>query len=101
VLDRRKSGNNYQMTQTDLAVYWKTSSVRYSMMLLMRLPVMGDFWDLAMDKSKISRNCLSDVWYITFTIDISTITKYRMLPRTATTHKRITYHDDNNNYKQR
>ena len=29
----------------------------------------------AMDKSKIPKNCLSEVWYITFTMLISTIKK--------------------------
>ena len=40
--------------------------------------------NLAMDKSKIPKNCFSEVWYITFTILISTIKKYRMEPRVAT-----------------
>ena len=38
----------------------------------------------AMDRSKICRNCLREVWYMTFTRLISVIRKYRMLPRVAT-----------------
>ena len=39
---------------------------------------------LAMDRSKSPRNCLSDVWYIILTRDISVIRKYKMLPLVAT-----------------
>ena len=39
---------------------------------------------LAMDRSKTPRNCLSEVWYMMFTMLISVIRKYRMLPRLAT-----------------
>ena len=39
---------------------------------------------LAMDRSKRCKNCRSDVWYMQFTMLISTIRKYRMLPRVAT-----------------
>ena len=39
---------------------------------------------LAMERSKIPKNCRSDVWYMTFTMLISTIKKYRMEPRVAT-----------------
>lgn len=38
----------------------------------------------AIARSKSPRNCFSDVWYMQLTIDISTIRKYRMLPRVAT-----------------
>lgn len=34
--------------------------------------------------SKSPRNCLREVWYITFTILISVIRKYKMLPLVAT-----------------
>ena len=50
----------------------------------MRLLVIGDFGERAMERSKSSRNCFREVWYITFTMLISTMTKYRMLPRKAT-----------------
>lgn len=39
---------------------------------------------LAIDKSNNPRNCFSEVWYITFTEDISVIRKYSVLPRDAT-----------------
>lgn len=41
---------------------------------------------LAKDKSNRPRNWRSDVWYMTFTMLISVIRKYRMLPLVATTH---------------
>ena len=37
-----------------------------------------------MERSNSPRNCLSDVWYMTLTNDISVIRKYRMLPLVAT-----------------
>ena len=37
-----------------------------------------------MEMSKRPRNCRREVWYITFTMDISTMRKYRMDPRAAT-----------------
>ena len=55
------------------------------MMLVMRLLVMGDLIDFFIDTSNIHRNCFNDVWYIAFTMLISTIKKYRTLPRVATT----------------
>ena len=39
---------------------------------------------LSMEMSKTPRNCRREVWYITFTMDISTMRKYRMDPRAAT-----------------
>ena len=39
----------------------------------------------AMDMSKMPRNWLSEVWYMQFTMLISQIRKYTMLPRVATT----------------
>lgn len=36
------------------------------------------------ERSKSWRNCLKEVWYMEFTKLISTIKKYRMLPRVAT-----------------
>lgn len=45
------------------------------MMLLMRLEVSCDLAEFCMDESKSPRNCRSDVWYMTFTSDISTIRK--------------------------
>jgi hypothetical protein len=41
---------------------------------------------LAMDWSKMPRNCLRAVWYMMFTIDISTMRKYSTEPRVATAH---------------
>lgn len=40
--------------------------------------------DLAMERSKMPRNCLSDVWYMVLTRLISQIKKYKILPRDAT-----------------
>ena len=59
------------------------------MMFVIRLLVMGDLMDFAMETSKILRNCFNDVWYMVFTILISTIKKYRTLPRVATTNQQI------------
>lgn len=42
------------------------------------------FLYLAIDRSKRWRNCLSAVWYMMLTIPISTIKKYKILPRAAT-----------------
>ena len=39
---------------------------------------------LARDRSNRPRNCLSEVWYITFTMLISVMRKYSMLPLVAT-----------------
>ena len=39
---------------------------------------------LAMERSNTPRNCCSDVWYMMFTRDISTIKKYSTEPREAT-----------------
>lgn len=39
---------------------------------------------LARERSKIPKNCRSDVWYMTLTMDISVMRKYRMLPLVAT-----------------
>ena len=65
-------------------VYRNTSNVKYSMMFWIRLAGIGDVWDRAIEMSNKPRNCRREVWYITFTYDISTIRKYRMLPRVAT-----------------
>ena len=48
---------------------------------------------LAIALSNNPRNCLREVWYIQFTMLISTIKKYRMLPRVATKrqNKQIVY----------
>ena len=46
--------------------------------------MVGKVTYLAMDMSNKTRNCLSEVWYITLTKDISVIRKYRMLPLVAT-----------------
>ena len=40
--------------------------------------------NLAMELSKIDKNCCREVWYITLTMLISTIRKYKILPRVAT-----------------
>lgn len=45
---------------------------------------MSAYPHLARERSKSPRNCLRDVWYMTFTILISVIRKYRMLPLVAT-----------------
>lgn len=50
----------------------------------MRLLGTAVFADLAMDSLNRTRNCFSDVWYITLIILISVIRKYRMLPLVAT-----------------
>lgn len=42
------------------------------MMLWIRFDVIGDRSDFAIDSSNNPRNCPSDVWYIRFTMDIST-----------------------------
>lgn len=39
---------------------------------------------LARERSKSPRNCLREVWYMTFTILISVIRKYKILPLVAT-----------------
>ena len=66
-----------------------TANVRKSMMFVILLDVIGDFWERAMEREKIPRNCLRDVWYMTFTMDISTIRKYRILPRVATEERNV------------
>ena len=37
-----------------------------------------------MDRSNTPRNCSREVWYMQFTMDISQIKKYKILPRVAT-----------------
>ena len=39
---------------------------------------------LAIERSNMPRNCRREVWYMTFTMLISTIKKYRIDPRVAT-----------------
>ena len=53
-------------------------------MFCILLAGIGDLADLVIDKSNEPRNCRKAVWYMMFTYDISTIRKYRMLPRVAT-----------------
>ena len=53
-------------------------------MLRMRLAVTGDLAERAMERSKMPRNCCREVWYMTFTMDISMIRKYSTEPRAAT-----------------
>ena len=65
-------------------VYRNTSKVKYSMIFWIRLAGIGDACERAMEMSNRPRNCLKEVWYITLTYDISTIRKYRILPRVAT-----------------
>lgn len=43
---------------------------------------------LAKDKSNKPRNWHREVWYITFTMLISVIRKYKMLPLVATSHRK-------------
>lgn len=45
---------------------------------------------LAIALSNSPKNCLRDVWYMQFTMLISTIKKYRILPRVATKTKKNT-----------
>uniref|UniRef100_A0A2M4D0S6 Putative secreted protein n=1 Tax=Anopheles darlingi TaxID=43151 RepID=A0A2M4D0S6_ANODA len=53
-------------------------------MIWMRSSVMLLLVDLVIELSNMIRNCFSEFWYITFTLDISTIRKYRIDPRAAT-----------------
>ena len=64
--------------------YLKARNVKYSIMLWILLDGIGDFADLAIDSSKRPKNWTRDVWYIGFTIDISTMRKYTIDPRMAT-----------------
>ena len=78
---------NLSFSNRPRAVYANTSNVRYSMMLWILFAVIGDLIDFAMERSKSPRNWRSDVWYMTFTMPISTIKKYRILPLVATEDK--------------
>ena len=54
------------------------------MMCEILLDVIGDLVDWTMETSKSWRNCLREVWYISFTIVIFTIKKYNTEPLVAT-----------------
>ena len=53
-------------------------------MLLILFSIMCVGLDFVTDASNKTRNCLNDVWYMTLTLLISTIKKYKILPLVAT-----------------